>query len=725
MPLFNWPYTNLHNLNLDWIIKKIKNVETAESNTAASEEAAAGSAASAAESEANAAESETNAAASATSAGNYYNQIRENVSTLVTGWLDEHVTPTSTVVDSSLSISGAAADAKATGDGLTDLKNDVNVLDNAMGSGLFIDGTAIDFSSNITDNVWVSGNVGETLTTHSAGATAHAFFDVTAGNAYKISFQALQTVERTYVFAVDANGVILKTWVTAALVANERRDVYVIAPPNTAKIYFNFQRYNYKAVCNATRLSVENAFPMPSRNDWKKAFRLQDNFVWEGYYIKADNGVMHESSAWKSTDFIPVKAGDVLLYRLNGSVNPHSAICFYDEHKVYISSIPYVVSDGYFANGSVTVENDGFIRLSVDITDISSWLVWDEYNPTDSTKHAIEQHTVIADFLEDEYKKTIESLQTVNSANGSSFIFFTDLHYAVNHRYNSLQNVMERNYTAIKKLSDEYPIAVVVAGGDYEMLGNVASGVTKQDGLDIIYHMNRYMSQIGAPKIAMCGNHELGYKSGGSSATISGTDNGLSAAEIYQYIGKKYATDPIVKVGNNVYYLSDHIGEVFYLFCSTAESGSLTNVVVANDIISAINANSEHYPIVIFNHYSLNDSGEIYSTAITTTINTIVNAGHSIIAWIGGHNHADWCNTVDVNGTKVLVISCLQSGVLNSNQSEDGNTYTHTVGTDTESAFSVFTINKELGKLYLTRFGAGVDREFNYNTTSGNVGIIN
>lgn len=116
MPLFNWPYTNLHNLNLDWIIKKIKNVETAESNTAASKEAAAGSAASAAESEAHAAESETNAAASATAAGNYYNQIRDNVSTLVTGWMDEHITPTTPPVDDTLTIQGAAADAKKTGD---------------------------------------------------------------------------------------------------------------------------------------------------------------------------------------------------------------------------------------------------------------------------------------------------------------------------------------------------------------------------------------------------------------------------------------------------------------------------------------------------------------------------------------------------------------------------------------------------------------------------------
>ena len=128
MPLFIWPYTNLHTLNLDWIIKKIKNVETAESNTAASEEAAAGSAASAAASQEAAAESEENAAASETAAANYYNNIRDNVSTLVTGWMDEHITPTTPPVDDTLTIQGAAADAKKTGDEITDLKNALNPI---------------------------------------------------------------------------------------------------------------------------------------------------------------------------------------------------------------------------------------------------------------------------------------------------------------------------------------------------------------------------------------------------------------------------------------------------------------------------------------------------------------------------------------------------------------------------------------------------------------------
>lgn len=45
---------------------------------------------------------------------------------LVSGWLEKNIEPTTPVVDATLSISGAAADAKVTGDKLSELKNDLS-----------------------------------------------------------------------------------------------------------------------------------------------------------------------------------------------------------------------------------------------------------------------------------------------------------------------------------------------------------------------------------------------------------------------------------------------------------------------------------------------------------------------------------------------------------------------------------------------------------------------
>ena len=133
MGLFeHWPYTNFHDLNLDWIIKKIKNVETAEANSQASAEASAESAAAsqlsaeaalasqeaAYQSELNAAESEENAASSEANAKNYSDHIADPVSGIVTEWLNENITPTTPAIDASLTVSGAAADARATGNAI-------------------------------------------------------------------------------------------------------------------------------------------------------------------------------------------------------------------------------------------------------------------------------------------------------------------------------------------------------------------------------------------------------------------------------------------------------------------------------------------------------------------------------------------------------------------------------------------------------------------------------
>lgn len=129
MGLFeHWPYTNFHDLNLDWIIKKLPEVFTASAQAVQSAETAveAKNDAVAAKEDAqssaeNAASSEENAERSAESAQDYAEHIADPVGGLVTTWLDDNITPTTPPVDASLTVQGAAADAKATGDALNDL----------------------------------------------------------------------------------------------------------------------------------------------------------------------------------------------------------------------------------------------------------------------------------------------------------------------------------------------------------------------------------------------------------------------------------------------------------------------------------------------------------------------------------------------------------------------------------------------------------------------------
>lgn len=81
--------------------------------------------------------------------------IESQIAADVAAWLQAHITPTSPAVDSSLTVSGAAADAKAAGDRIRDLErnNSINVLDNVTVSTQTIHGITFTVIDPQTINV--------------------------------------------------------------------------------------------------------------------------------------------------------------------------------------------------------------------------------------------------------------------------------------------------------------------------------------------------------------------------------------------------------------------------------------------------------------------------------------------------------------------------------------------------------------------------------------------
>lgn len=132
-----YPYTDFHELNTDYLIEKtgkidqnLKDSETAREGAEAAQ-AAAETAQAAAETAQAAAETAQDGAETAEeNTEEYYNNLQTHIADDVTSWLTANVDPvgSAVVVDSSLTISGAAADAKVTGDSINDLNIDIEHL---------------------------------------------------------------------------------------------------------------------------------------------------------------------------------------------------------------------------------------------------------------------------------------------------------------------------------------------------------------------------------------------------------------------------------------------------------------------------------------------------------------------------------------------------------------------------------------------------------------------
>lgn len=102
-------------------------------------------------------------------------------------------------------------------------------------------------------------------------------------------------------------------------------------------------------------------YPAREYESYRLDFLIGNNLLNEfsyvdNMYVNETNGKLTENPAYQAFNYIPVKAGDVISGK-TGVGTFHGA--FYDEQRNYLSGMP--VGNSF----TVTVEKDGFIRLSV------------------------------------------------------------------------------------------------------------------------------------------------------------------------------------------------------------------------------------------------------------------------------------------------------------------------------------------------------------------------
>lgn len=209
-----WPYSNLHDLNLDWILSKISTVESSRDAAIASakaakdsEDAAKASEDNAALSEVNAADSASGAALSANTARYYAEHIGDSVSGIVADWLDLHVDPdTGYVIDNTLTIPGAAADAYTTGLAVAEAANVAPTLAGGL-EPRYIEVVIQD--SDYAQGALNSVTPGNAITFGSQSSYKHVKVPVTPGTDYQVQTTFNSTTVKYFGF-VDGSDVVVE-----------------------------------------------------------------------------------------------------------------------------------------------------------------------------------------------------------------------------------------------------------------------------------------------------------------------------------------------------------------------------------------------------------------------------------------------------------------------------------------------------------------------------------
>lgn len=321
------------------------------------------------------------------------------------------------------------------------------------------------------------------------------------------------------------------------------------------------------------------------------------------------------------------------------------------------------------------------------------------------------------DGIKEEYLKTVADAKALMTDDAVCIVFATDLHYSYPHSgyYDEvLVKPIDKTFQLISDLSNELNPGITCLGGDYIQLPFVEEGQTKEMGFKNLDHVNAFMNSLKGNKFLLSGNHEANY-------TGNGTGYGMTVEEFYSYTQKKWVDEhQVVEVGDShqVFYRDDDKAKIRYLFLSTM---GLNYQPLLRDIKASLSNIHPDFQVIVFNHFAGYDNSkpEVYPQ-VRQVIKTIKETGCELIAWIGGHNHADMSYSCE--GT--AVISCLQSGAWTPGLSQDGRKYEHKKDTKDEVAISVLVIRKDLGKIYVKRLGLGRDREINCRGEGGGPGFV-
>ena len=311
-----------------------------------------------------------NAAAAVAAANTAAQEVLAETPEMVADWLEGNITQeTGYVIDKSLTVQGAAADAKATGGKISDIEKWSGIESDyqratTAGAILYSDGTPYTSYAAITDaykySEFLPVSKGATIKYKLRVPSTYcmiAFYTSALTSGYVQSNSVPGTggaVESVY--TVPANGFVV---ITARNDLTDKYATYSIIGSHNEEVETRLETLD----CEITQ----------------KVFSLTGQPVENGF-LQA-GGTFKANVNYRTTGYIPIKSGQSFKYNI-GHATALPIICFYaSKSEASAQSAKFVTGINGYSNGTYTADADGFVRFCYYYTSTDSYVVFEEHIP--------------------------------------------------------------------------------------------------------------------------------------------------------------------------------------------------------------------------------------------------------------------------------------------------------------------------------------------------------
>lgn len=682
-----------------------------------------------------------NKIASMVDSGEFNRIVNPYIPPAVSDWLAQHITtPETIVIDDSLTIAGAVADSKATGDAIKKVISDINDI--------------TEKSINIASKNWtlnyatysISGDVITVTTTRESDYNGiYQDFDVSDVDYVTISYSDMTGVGAVVRFASVGGGEV--TWI--GTVPDHVR-IIDVSSINTLRVFL-YAAWNVSqpigTVSTFTKFQVEKGvvqteyespYPIAVDRNARNVLELAtektnnlfdfDNIVWDNDGATAqwlDDGKTIRVTATVAGNYKSVR-GVMDVRGINSIyVQTDAAMCSINQQSTTPRiRIGKLKADGTFDSWlgdtifgrAINVSSADFIRVGlyatyntslpigtyvdytnimISVGDVRKPFVDPSYTAIDKivrSKFVLPGYYFANDYIDNKVAR-INTLCEGCMANGDAFIFITDEHWRLN---------AQNSPALIKYINENTMINTVFSGGD---LCNGGSD------LDFFTASKAYTDAFDGDVNFVVGNHEYLH--------TSLNDNKLSYWLYMQNKGKVYGD-----YDRHYYYIDNDAQKIRYIVLSAYQySGSSSSSVIGYEEAQqnwlrdvALSTLASGWTAIIVTHLlysvvagSIQDTDYISlpDTNCTAIANIIANydGDGEIACVIQGHTHIDKITEVQSSGIPVVITTC-DKYADGTSDNTDLPRQTRTHGTITEQAFDVVILDKTARKLTFVRIGA-------------------